>query len=72
MDKYTAYEVLKDILNHWDISDLYYFDFYKENCTVRYGRKEYNYEREMDKNEFDKLLNILKILECDTFIEIFD
>ncbi len=72
MDKYTAYEILKDILSCWDILDLHYFDFYKENYTVRYGRKGYNYEREMDKNEFDKLLNILKILECDTFIEIFD
>ena len=72
MDKYTAYEVLKDILSCWDILDLHYFDFYKENYIVRYGRKGYNYEREMDKNEFDKLLNVLKILECDTFIEVFD
>ena len=29
MEEFTAYEVLKDILNNWDISDLYYFDFYK-------------------------------------------
>ena len=30
MSKYTAYEVLKDILSCWDISDLYYLDFYKD------------------------------------------
>ena len=71
MSKYTAYEVLKDILSCWDISDLYYFDLYKADYTVRYGRKGYDCEREMDKVEFDKLLNILKILGYDTFIEIF-
>ena len=38
---------------------------------VRYGRKGNDHEREMDKNEFNKLLNILKILGYDTFIEIF-
>lgn len=71
MSKYTAYEVLKDILSRWDISDLYFFDFYKTDYTVRYGRKGNDFEREMDKDEFDKLLNILKILGCDTFIEIY-
>lgn len=71
MSKYTAYEVLKDILSCWDISDLYYFDFYKIDCTVRYGRKGNDYERKMDKNEFDKLLDVLKILGYDAFIEIF-
>ena len=63
MEEYTAYEVLKDILSNWDISSLYYFDFYKSNYTIRYGRKGYNYERKMNEEEFNKLLDVIKILE---------
>lgn len=37
MDKYTAYEVLKDILSCWDILDLHYFDFYKGVLKYRGG-----------------------------------
>lgn len=72
MEEYTAYEVLKDILSNWDISNLYYFDFYKSNCTVRYGRKGYDYERKMNEKEFNKLLDVIKILEQDMWIEIYN
>ena len=72
MEEYTSYEVLKDILSNWDISELYYFDFYKVGYTVRYGRKGYDYERKMNEEEFNKLLDVIKILEQDMWIEIYE
>ena len=72
MEEYTSYEVLKDILSNWDISELYYFDFYKFDYTVRYGRKGYDYERKMNEEEFNKLLDVIKILEQDMWIEIYE
>jgi len=70
--EYTAYEVLKDILQGWEISDLYYFDFYKTDYTVRYGRKGYDYERQMSDSEFYNLITIIKIMGLETWIEIWD
>ena len=72
MEEYTAYEVLKDILNNWDISDLYYFDFYKSESIVKYGRKGYDYERKMTKEEFNKLIEVIKLLGKDMWIEIYE
>ncbi|WP_312286870.1 hypothetical protein [Terrisporobacter sp.] len=72
MEEWTAYEVLKDILQGWEISDLYYFDFYKSDYTIRYGRKGYNYERQMNETEFNNLINIIKLMGKDMWIEIYD
>lgn len=72
MEEYTAYEVLKDILNNWDISNLYYFDFYKSDLIVKYGRKGYDYERKMTKEEFNKLMEVIKLLGKDMWIEIYE
>lgn len=72
MEEYTAYEVLKDILNNWDISNLYYFDFYKSDLIVKYGRKGYDYERKMSKEEFNKLIEVIKLLGKDMWIEIYE
>lgn len=72
MEEFTAYEVLKDILNNWNISDLYYFDFYKSESIVKYGRKGYDYERKMTKEEFNKLIEVIKLLGYDEWIEIYE
>lgn len=61
MELYNAEEVLTDILQGWRIIDLYYFDFYKNDLEVRYGRKGYDYKRKMSKEEFDKLLKIIEM-----------
>lgn len=72
MIDYTAYEVLKEILESWDISDLQYFDFYKDNYIVKYGRKDYIYEIKMSNSEFYNLITIIKIMGLETWIEIYD
>lgn len=72
MEKYTAYEVLKDILRNWEISELYYFDFYKSNHIVRYGRKGYDYERHMNETEFNNLINIIEIMDKQMWCEIYN
>ena len=72
MEEFTAYEVLKDILNNWDISNLYYFDFYKSESIVKYGRKGHDYERKMTKEEFNKLIEVIKLLGKDMWIEIYE
>lgn len=71
MEKYLAEEVLTDILRKWDIKDLYYFDFYKSDLKVKYGRKGYDYTKYMDKEEFDTLLNIVKMLGYEFFIKVY-
>lgn len=72
MEEYTAYEVIKDILSNWDISDLYYFHFHKSDLIVKYGRKGYDYERKMTKEEFNKLIEVIKLLGKDMWIEIYE
>ena len=68
----TAYEVLKDILEKWEIYELYYFDFHKDSCIVKYGRKGYNYERQMTEEEFYKLIRVVEDLGFRNWIGIFD
>lgn len=72
MEYYTAYEVLADVLQKWDLMDLYYFDFYKSDNTVKYGRKGENYERHMEFKEFSKLINVITILGKSDCIDIYD
>ena len=72
MEYYTAYEVLIDILQKWDICDLYYFDFYKLDYTVKYGRKGEDYKRHMTYKEFNKLINVIYILGKEEYIEIYE
>lgn len=69
-EKYSAQEILRDIYRSWDISDLHYFDLYKTGCIVRYGRKGYDYERQMCRSEFNKLIEVLKLLDEYKWVEI--
>lgn len=71
MEKYDAEEVLTDILRSWDIINLYYFEFYKDNLMVRYGRKDINIEKYMDEVEFNKLLKIVNMLGYEFFIDVY-
>ncbi|MGL4453947.1 MAG: hypothetical protein ACRCTZ_22575 [Sarcina sp.] len=68
---HTAQEVLKDIYRSFDICDLYYFDLYKTGCIVRYGRKDYACEVQMRRSEFNKLIEVLKLLDEYTYCEVY-
>lgn len=71
MELYTAQEILKDIYRSWDICELSYFNLYRTRCMVRYGRKDYNYERQMRRSEFNKLIEVLKLLDEYVHCEVY-
>lgn len=69
---YSAGEIATEILRSWDFSDLYYFDLYKNELEVKYGRKGYNYERKFaNKEEAEKFIKIVELMNSSWTLEIY-
>lgn len=73
IEVYSAGEIVTEILRSWDFSDLYYFDLYKNDLEVRYGRKGYNYERKFEnKEEIKKFIQIVELMDSLWTLEIYE